>query len=169
MIVLSRMANPWNGFSLFVNDIKVINIDGNGLDDLPVFLTSLDHNIVYGMSQSSTINSILNRGVRQNLLTTNKIYHTLYEHGMKASYGNIVINNLTFKTHPKFFYNQIEELIYENLTFRVIADKEEDKAYCIIKHDNKTYIISPNSSKPKVEHDKFFNLSLIRDYVKLNE
>ena len=169
-LALARSQEKHNGFMICDMDSETtyMYIDGNSSKHVPVALLSIDPHVVYGMSHPVTINRIFSDGP-QTLLTTKKLAHTLYEHGMKSSWGSMMLGPTPVFTQLSTFYNAITVPFNNNIFVASVHTCEEDKAYLKIAHDNKIYVISPTGIKPSIDEpmEKFINLGMILDYVLL--
>jgi hypothetical protein len=180
-LALVRNKEKYNGFTIrdLNNEHQFFYLDGNGNQSLPVILLSLDPHIVYGMSHPSTITRIFQDGP-QTLLTTKKIAHTLYEHGLKACWGQVTLGNTPMYTQMNTFYaiqDEFEFSPYRDITLMAKVHSREEKPFLEITirkgvdqaHSNKSFIISPSGIKPQVNNlvEKVINPDTIMDYVLL--
>lgn len=171
MLTLARMSEKHNGYVLVNAEGKsILYIDGNNSNpDVPVAILSIDPHVVYGMSHPAVIGKIL--GYRpQNLLSTKKIAHSLYEHGMKAAWGQVTFGERTvLLTTLNTFYSVISALtLGENTLINVHAYPGDDKAYLELTVGAKKYIIASTNIDPGFQDARFINLDLVRDYVVLD-
>lgn len=171
MLTLARMSEKHNGYVLVNQEGKsILYIDGNNSNpDIPVAILSIDPHVVYGMSHPAVISKILGHRP-QNVLTTKKIAHTLYEHGMKASWGQVTFGERTvLLTTLNTFYSVVPALpLGENTLINVHAYPAEDKAYLELTVSGKKYIIASTNIDPGYKDSRFINLDLVRDYVVLD-
>lgn len=181
-LALVRNKEKLNGFSIkdLNSDTTLFYIDGNGNQSLPVILLSLDPHIIYGMSHPSTVTRLFQDGP-QKLITTKKIAHSLYEHGMKACWGQIVLGNTPVYTQLNTFYELQDEFEFTPFTGIKVAAKLHgagDKAAIeiVVSHPigdqsyyNKSFVISPSGIKPTVNNpvEKFINPDTVMDFVLL--
>lgn len=179
---LVRNKEKYNGFSIkdMDSDNVFFYLDGNGNQSLPVILLSIDPHIVYGMSHPSTVTRLFQDGP-QKLITTKKIAHTLYEHGMKGCWGQIMLGNTPVYTQLNTFYELQDEFEFSPFTgvkliARLIGAGDKAAVEIIISHPindhayySKSFVISPSGIKPQVNNpvEKFINPDTVLDYVLL--
>lgn len=168
-LALARSQEKHNGFMIcdMDNDTTYMYVEGNSSKHVPVVVLSIDPHIVYGMSHPLTISRIFSDGP-QTLLTTKKLAHNLYEHGMKSSWGSIMLGLTPMYTQLPTFYDVVS--VHSNGVFSAsVHANEDDKAYLKISYKDRVYVVSPNGIKPTIEEpmEKFVNLSVVLDYVSL--
>ena len=177
-LTLVRNKEKWNGFTIKDSDSgeELFYLDGNGNSSLPTVMLSIDPHIVYGMSHPSTITRLFQEGP-QILLTTKKLAHTLYEHGMKSCWNQIVLGSTPLYTQMNTFYTVQDEFQfspYADVTISTKVHGKEEKPYLEINvkdsKGNRSYIICPSSIKPQVNNpvEKLINPDTIMDYVLLD-
>lgn len=178
-LALVRNKEKHNGFTIkdLDSNIEFFYLDGNGSCSLPTIMLSIDPHVVYGMSHPSTVTRLFQDGP-QILLTTKKLAHTLYEHGMKACWSQIVLGNTPVYTQMNTFYtvqDEFEFSPYKGITIVAKVHGREDKPFLevIVKtgmdpvYFNKAYVICPSGIKPQVNNpvEKFINPDTIMDYA----
>lgn len=169
-----KNAEIRNGFSLYDGDTNtsILHIDGNKVTDktVPVAVLSIDSHVVYGLSHPSVVNKIFSDGP-QPMITTKKISHTIFEHGMKSSLGSLVIGKTPIMTVMGTFYDVTQEYnINKDLSFVVVPYTKENNAYLKINYKGKEIIVTNNSSQPTEEKGKrLIELIKILDYVSLED
>lgn len=174
-LVIARLSDVWGGFTLYdVNRNKtLLQIDGrNPQVPTPTALLTMDPHSVYGLSHPTVITQILSSGPAP-LLTTPKIAHNLYEHGMKSSWGTMDVGNCSFLTRLETFYDVIQVFNFTigEVLYTATIEPTKDSKQCVLKLEKltdepKTWYISSSFHKPEHKSD-FFNLSLIKDYAVL--
>ena len=180
-LALVRNKEKMNGFTIrdLDSEHQFFYVDGNGSQSLPVILLSLDPHIVYGMSHPSTITRIFQDGP-QTLLTNKKIAHTLYEHGLKACWGQVMLGNTPMYTQMNTFYavqDEFEFSPYKGITIVAKVHGREEKPFLEIivrtgndpVYSNKSFMICPSGIKPQVNNpvEKVINPDTILDYALL--
>lgn len=178
-LALVRNKEKFNGFTIKDMDsgTELFYLDGNGKASLPVIMLSIDPHVVYGMSHPSTVTRLFHDGP-QILLTTKKLAHTLYEHGMKSCWNQITLGNTPVYTQMNTFYTVQDEFEFSpytntNILMKVHGKEEKPFLEMIIKTGNhpvffnKSFIICPSGIKPQVNNpvEKFINPDTIMDYA----
>ena len=131
-IVIVKDRDFHQGYEVQTKDgILIGRINGNSpSNQVPIILLSVDPYVTFGLSHPHVISGILNDGP-QNLITSRNLGHTLFEHGMKSSWGKVKVKNNKFITCLETFYLVKQQ--YKN--FSVIT--EDDVVNCDIKVDDK--------------------------------
>lgn len=170
MYSIARLGQAHQGYALVdAEGSSLLYIDGNyDNPDIPAALVSIDPHVVYGFSHPSIISKIL--GSRpQTLLTTKKLAHALFEHGMKGAWGQISLGEISFLTTLNTFYKNVQQASIGGGTLvTVAAYPDENKAYIDLTIKGKRFIISTSHTKAVEEEDvTHINLNLVRDYIAL--
>jgi hypothetical protein len=144
-LVLARGKDKHNGFMLTDMDTETtyMYVDGNHSKHVPVALLSIDAHIIYGMSHPAAVSRIFASGP-QILLTTKRLAHSLYEHGMKAAWGSIMLGSTPVFTQLSSFYDLQETQSVGNIVAASVHSlPKEEKAYLKIAYQGKLFVISP--------------------------
>ena len=163
-LVIKKNTELHKGYEvLSKGGLLIGRINGNTVSDnhVPIVLLSLEPHTIYGLSHPHVISDILNNGP-QNLVTSKHLGHKLFEHGMKASWGQVKIKNNKFLTCLDTFYSVKKQL----KQFSVVS--EDDIVNCDIKVDNK--IVRIYNTKLLIEgvfHESL-KISDIYDRVNIN-
>lgn len=174
-LVIARLNEVWKGFTIYdvFRNKTLLQIDGrNPLDPTPTALLTMDPHSLYGLSQPTVVRHLLTKGPAP-LLTTPKIAHNLYEHGMKASWATVDVGSNTFLTRLETFYDvsQVYNFTVEDALFTASIEPTKDAKECVLKLEKltdepKAWYISSSFHRPD-QKENFFNLSLIKDYAVL--
>lgn len=171
-LVLGRMQDLHEGFILQSIEKtsdgeekteNLIMINGNRPSYTgPVALLYLDPYVTFGMSHISVVSRILHEGKgSQKLLTSKEIFHNLYEHGMKASWRYVNVNNLRYMTFAETFY----ELIGTYKEFKIITGTNELGKSVGLLYNNTTLFhgegFMPNTELKDI---KKVNIDKVRDF-----
>lgn len=109
-LVIIRSDDNFQGFTLNVRgfnseDQTLCLINGNRVDFKgAVVLLEIDQYALYGLSNPPVISRVLSNPP-QVLLTTKELAHRLFEHGMKASLGKVLVNHHWYLTNIDSFYS----------------------------------------------------------------
>jgi hypothetical protein len=172
-LALVRGSEKHNGFMICDMDTEttLMYVDGNSSKHVPVAVLSIDPHVVYGMSHPAAVSRILSDGP-QTLLSIKRIAHSMFEHGMKAAWGSIMLGPTPIFTQLPTFYNLVESFsttcgLNSVFVASVHSFPKEDKAYLKVIHGGKTYIVAPTGVKPQIEEpvEKYINLDAVLDYV----
>lgn len=146
-IILAKLATPTEGYSLSImgedSSETLLLINGNKQSyNGTVALLDIDPEILYGLNQTPVIQKNL-KTHPQNMLASKEMAHKAFEHGMKASWWKININNTPVLTTMESFYNVTQRYSHKALDISLIQGKGKKCALLInLKQGHGQYLIT---------------------------
>lgn len=171
-LTLGRNTELYHGLALSdSNGNTLLRIEGKKDDSVPTLLLTVDPHTVYGLSHPKVISKILATGPHM-LITQKKLAHSLFEHGMKSSWGTIKVLNNKFQTSIETFYDLRFQHTLTNIggfDLLLTSFLHEDSHYATLSYKSQVYVLSAMDVKPPTMRagDKFINISSIKDYLTL--
>lgn len=170
-LILGRMQDHHEGFllqSIEKDDqgeeklVDLIMINGNRPSYTgPVAILYLDPFVVFGMSHNNVVSRLLHEGKgTQSLVTSKEIFHTLYEHGMKASWRYINVNGLKYMTCAETFYSQ--HMNYND--FKIISGTNDLGRSVGLLYQNTLFHADGFLPNNETEFEKKVNIDKVRDF-----
>jgi len=153
-LIISRLKHLHEGMDLSLKDHQQIRplalINGNKTEFKgPIILFNIDQHTIYGLSHPAVVSRLFNDGPQQ-LLTTRELAHSLFEHGMKASLGQVKIKNSTFYTRIDTFYTVVDKIQYIKL---IMGKRNKPAFYIQPRKDYKPIVISTYNFQFKDKYD----------------